>query len=132
MGERGWVKAFVTLTPTVPPRVQALEFESVLPPGPELQSAVDELVKLLNRPSQRGVNRLFVPEPRPADRHTFYDKIRMVAALCGSCRAGQILAGDGNSRVRLLLDGTKACVEADLVWDDVRQKFAQATFRQVS
>lgn len=132
VGEQGWVKAFMTLTPTVPPRVQALEFESVLPPGPALGAAVEELVKLINRPSQRGANRLFVKETLPTDQHTFYDKIRMVAALCGECRAGQILAGDGDSRVRLLLNGAKASVQADLVWDGVQKKFAGATFRQVS
>ena len=93
VGERGWVKAFVTLTPTVPPRVQALELESVLPPGPALGAAVEELVKLINRPSQRGASRLFVKETRPADQHTFYDKIRMVAALCGECRVGRYWRG---------------------------------------
>lgn len=132
VGDQGWVKAFMTLTPTVPPRVQALELESVLPPGPALGAAVEELVKLINRPSQRGANRLFVKESRAADQHTFYDKIRMVAALCGECRAGRILAGDGDSRVRLLLSGAKASVQADLVWDGVQKKFAGATFRQVS
>ena len=132
VGDQGWVKAFMTLTPTVPPRVQALELESVLPPGPALGAAVEELVKLINRPSQRGANRLFVKESRAADQHTFYDKIRMVAALCGECRAGRILAGDGDSRVRLLLNGAKASVQADLVWDGVQKKFAGATFRQVS
>jgi CubicO group peptidase (beta-lactamase class C family) len=132
VGERGRVEAFVTLTPTVPPRVQELTLDSVLPPGPALRAALDELAKLINRPSQRGTNRLFVEEVLPADRHTFYDKIRMVAALCGECRLGDVLAGDGESRLRLRFEGSKASAEAELVWNSKRKRFAAATFRQVS
>lgn len=132
MGEQGWVKAFVTLTPTVPPHVQALELESVLPPGPALGAAVEELVQLINRPTQRGASRLFKAETLPANKHTFYDKVRMVAALCGECRLGLILAGDGESRVRLMLAGTKGGVEADLVWNVELRKFVKAAFRQMS
>ncbi len=131
VGERGWVNAFVTLTPTVPPRVQELGLESVQLPAPALAAAVEELVRLINRPSQRGVSRLFVEQIQPADRHTFYDKIRMVAALCDECKSGHVLAGDGESRVRVMFEGLKAGVEADLVWDGERKKFATATFRQV-
>jgi CubicO group peptidase (beta-lactamase class C family) len=131
LGERGWVNAFVTLTPTVPPRVQELTLESMLPPGPLLQTALGSLVKLINRPSQRSTNRLFIEETVPTDRHTFCDKIRIVAALCGECRLGQILAGNGEDWVRLLIEGAKGGVEADLVWDGGRRRFAEATFRQV-
>ena len=131
VGERGWVNAFVTLTPTVPPRVQELGLDSVLLPGRELGAALEELVKLLNRPSQRRTHQLFIEQTLPPDRHTFYDKIRMTAALCGECRLGAILAGDGKNRVRLLLVGVKASVEADLLWDGERERFTGATFRQV-
>ncbi len=131
-GERGWVKAFVTLTPTVPPRVQELSLESVLPPQPALQQGLDELIKLLNRPSQRATDRLFAQRADLApDQHTFCDKIRIVAASCGSCKLGEILAGDGEGWVRLRIEGTKAAVEAELRLDEERKKFAQGTFRQV-
>jgi CubicO group peptidase (beta-lactamase class C family) len=131
-GEKGWVNAFVTLTPSVPPRVQELKLESVLPPGPALQAALEELVKLLNRPSQRGANRLFAEQAGLApEQHTFYDKVRIVAALCGECRLGHVLAGDRESRVRLVIEGAKARVNAELVWDEERGRFVGATFRQV-
>ncbi len=129
-GDRGWVNAFVTLTPTAPPRVQELTLTSVLPPGPALGAALHELLELLAEPTPYGTNKLFVPQALPAEWHTFYDKIRMVAALCGPCKLGHVLAGDGESRVRLLIDGVKASVEADLVWDKERRRFVEATFRQ--
>ncbi len=33
--ERGWVDVAITLAPTMPPRVQYLRVQGVLPPGPE-------------------------------------------------------------------------------------------------
>jgi hypothetical protein len=131
-GERGWVNTLVTLTPTVPPRVQKLALESVLPPGPALARALEELIKLLNRPSQHGTNRLFTEKAKAApDQHTFFDKIRIVAALCGECKLGRILAGDGEGWIRLLLEGTKGTVEAVLRLGPDKQKFLAGQFRQV-
>ncbi len=132
VGERGSVAADLTLTPTVPPRVQALGFESVLPPGPQLQAALEELVKLLARPTQAGVRKLFASQPGlPADQHSFYDQVRLLAALCGPYTLGAILGGDGQSAVRLRIEGQKATVEATLEFDADARKFVAAQFRQV-
>lgn len=131
-GARGWVRAFLTLAPTTPPRVQELSLESVLPPGPALQGLLEELLRLLNKPSRAATYKLFAGDGglRPED-HTFYDKVRLVSVLCGPCRLGEILAGDGDRWVRLRLEGTKAGVEAELTLDANRRKFAIARFRQV-
>lgn len=130
-GERGTVRAYLTLTPTVPPCVQELGFTSVLPPGPALQAALDELIRLLARPTTRGVRKLFGSQPGlPASQHSFYDQVRLVSVLCGPCTAGEILEGDGERRVRLRLEGPKAAVIAGLEYDPARGRFATATFRQ--
>jgi CubicO group peptidase (beta-lactamase class C family) len=132
VGARGAVTAFLTLTPTAPPRVQELTFASVLPPGPALQAALEELIKLLNRPSQRGANRLFAEQALLSpDQHTFYDKVRIIAALCGRCRLGRVLAGDGERSAKLLLEGPKGAVEAELALDEAGARFVRAEFRQV-
>jgi CubicO group peptidase (beta-lactamase class C family) len=132
-GERGWVNAYLTLTPTVPPRVQELGFESVLPPGPRLQAALAKLVKLTARPTRRGVQALFAPQPHlPADQPSFEDQIRLLAALCGPCTLGDILAGDGQSAVRLRLAGPKAAVVADLGFDEATRRFVRARFQQMT
>jgi CubicO group peptidase (beta-lactamase class C family) len=131
-GERGWVRGFLTLTPNVPPRVQELSFASVLPPGPGLQEKLERLIDLANKPSRRAVERLFARQPGEAsEQHTFYDKIRLVSALCGRCHLGEIVAGDGERTVRLQLEGTKATVEAELTLDADGRKFAAARFWQV-
>jgi hypothetical protein len=131
-GERGWVNAHLTLAPTRPPRVQELGCESVLPPDTRLQAALDELTALLARPTRRGVQKLFAAQPDlPADRHSFYDQMRLLAALCGPCTLGEILAGDGESWVRLRIEGQKAAVIAELCFDADKRKFVRASFRQV-
>lgn len=131
-GERGWVNAYLTLTPTASPRVQELRLESVLPPGPALLEALEQLLVLIARPVRRGVQQLFAAQPRPAaNQHTFYDQVRLLSALCGPCTLGEILAGDGASVVRLHIEGQKARVIADLRFDEGRRKFVGAQFRQV-
>ncbi len=131
-GARGFVRAFLTLAPTTPPRVQELSLQSVLPPSPHLQALLEGLLRLLDKPSRAATYKLFADdaELRPED-HTFYDKVRLVSVLCGPCRLGEILAGDGERWVRLRLEGTKAGVEAELTLDADRRKFAGARFRQV-
>jgi len=131
-GERGWVRAYLTLTPTISPRVQELGLESVLLPGPALQEALEQLLKLINRPARRAVQKLFVSQPQlAADQPTFYDRMHMVSALCGPCTLGEILAGDGANHVRLHLEGQRAGVMADLRFDEGRRKFVAAQFCQV-
>lgn len=131
-GERGFVRAHLTLTPTIPPRVQELGFESVLPPASELEQALEMLLALLARPSQRGVRRLFVAQSGlSAEQHSFYDQVRLLAALCGPCRLGEILTGDGEGSVRLRIEGAKAAVIADLQFDARKRKFVSARYRQV-
>jgi CubicO group peptidase (beta-lactamase class C family) len=140
-GAAGWVNVFLTLTPTVPSRIQELTFESVLPPGAELQARLDDLLKLINRPSQHQADKLFAEAPAwdaaqdtlyPASPHSLYDKVRLAAVLCGACRWGRVLAGDGERWVRLLIEGEKGVVEAELTLDADGRKFVRADFRHVS
>ncbi len=131
-GERGWVEGYLTLAPTVPPRIQDLSLESVLPPGPAVLHVLEELGKVLARPTLRGVQALFAATtPLPSTAHTFYDQVRLVSVLCGPCQLNKVLAGNGESFVRVRIEGEKADVEADLTLDDERKKIAKAVFRQV-
>jgi hypothetical protein len=131
-GERGWVEGHLTLTPTVPPRIQDLSLDSVLPPGPAILHVLEELAKVLARPTLRGAQALFAATtPLPSTAHTFYDQVRLVSVLCGPCRLNKVLAGDGESFVRVRIEGEKADVEADLTLDEERKKIAKAVFRQV-
>ena len=46
--ERGWVDVAITLAPTMPPRVQYLRAQGVLPPGTEAVKAINTIMKLMN------------------------------------------------------------------------------------
>jgi CubicO group peptidase (beta-lactamase class C family) len=131
-GDRGWVEGYLTLTPTVPPQIQELSLNSVLPPGPAILHVLEELGKVLARPTQRGVRALFATQTHlPLTAHSFFDQVRLVSVLCGPCRLNKVLAGDGESFVRVRIEGEKADVEAALTLDEERKKIAKAVFRQV-
>ena len=49
-GERGWCSVWLSLAPILPPRIQALAIESVLPPGPVLSAVVARVMTLDGAP----------------------------------------------------------------------------------
>ena len=73
VGERGWCQVWISMTPTVPPRIQALEIESTLPPSPILQSAADQLATLTGQPTRRALARLCAAE---LDQAALWDQLR--------------------------------------------------------
>ncbi len=46
--ERGWVEAYITLAPTIPPKVQDLKFTFAKPPEAHLRNAIRALIRLIN------------------------------------------------------------------------------------
>ena len=59
--ERGWVDVAITLAPTMPPRVQYLRAQGVLPPGPEAVKAMSTILQLMNSWMEGWRNRLGRP-----------------------------------------------------------------------
>jgi CubicO group peptidase (beta-lactamase class C family) len=104
-GERGWCWLWISLTPTVPPLVQALEIDSVLPPTPLLQRAVESLGALLATPTRRGVDLLFI---RSSDRAEMLRRIRLANLQYGVCRIGEQLTGDGETQASFRLFSAQA------------------------
>jgi len=48
MCERGWIAAYITLAPTIPPKVQELKFTFVKPPETYLRNTIRALIRLIN------------------------------------------------------------------------------------
>ena len=98
--EKGWIGVSLTLAPTSPPRIQDLDFHSVLPPPSALASGGDKLVRLVNRWDDAAAAELF---------DTSVDVGRMRASLAslkeirGVCRIGDVIAGDGVTRASFRL-----------------------------
>ncbi len=102
MCDRGWLNVFITLAPTMPPKVQLISISPVLPPDAEMTKTAETIVKLLSAWDAKVVEAIVAPG---------FDVERMrrqfaAAAAWGSCKVGEPLSGNGtrNSTIRLVCD----------------------------
>jgi CubicO group peptidase (beta-lactamase class C family) len=100
--DRGWLNVFITLAPTLPPKVQQINVTSVLPPDAEMNRAAETIVRLLSTWDSKAVEELVGPG---FDVQKMQRQLKAAAAW-GSCRIGEPLSGNGtrNSAVRLNCD----------------------------
>jgi CubicO group peptidase (beta-lactamase class C family) len=126
-GERGWCQIFITLTPAVPPLIQALEITSTLPPSPALQAVAEALAALTARPTRRELARLCAAT---LDREPLWDQIRLANILCGPCTVGEVTGGDGVTWARVTFTGSKQNTTVTLHVDS-RGKLVEVTLRPV-
>ncbi|MCE7980109.1 MAG: class A beta-lactamase-related serine hydrolase [Caldilinea sp. CFX5] len=103
-GERGWCRFALTMSPTVPPRVQELEMESTLPPSVALQQAAERLVALVAQPTRRALKTLCAAD---VDLTARWDQVRLANILCGSGALGEVTGGDGATWVGFTFLGSK-------------------------
>ncbi len=103
-GERGWCQFFITLSPTVPPRIQDLEIESTLPPSAALLAAATALAALTANPTQSALAALCTAG---VDQAHLWDQVRLANILCGPCTVGEITGGDGTTWASLQFVGSK-------------------------
>jgi len=90
--ERGWVDVAITLAPTMPPRVQYMRVQGVLPPGQGATKAIETIAGLMNAWDGTVADSLVVPG---------FDVARMrrqvsAAAAWGACTIGETIEGDGS------------------------------------
>jgi CubicO group peptidase (beta-lactamase class C family) len=102
MCDRGWLNVFITLAPTMPPKVQQINVTPVMPPDAEMTKIADTIVKLLGAWDAKTLESAVAPG---------LDKERMrrqfaAASAWGSCKVGEPLSGNGtrNSAIRLTCD----------------------------
>jgi len=124
-GKRGWCSVWISLAPTTPPRIQAMEIQSMLPPSPTMQSAAERLAVLTAHPTRRALSRLFLPS---ADHNTLWDRVRLVNVLCGPCVVQEVIAGDGAGQAEFRFVGPKASVVAKLMLAENEAKLVDADF----
>lgn len=96
--ERGWLGVNITLAPTNPPRIQLINVQSTLPPDAEMTKAVESVANVIGNWDAKTVEALAAPGLDLVKLR------RQIAAMSswGTCKAGDILGGDGtrNSTVR--------------------------------
>jgi hypothetical protein len=102
MCDRGWLNVFMTLAPTMPPKVQAIGITPVLPPDAEMTKTAETIAKVIGAWDAKAI------EPIAAPGFDMEKMRRQVAAASawGSCKVGEPLSGNGtrNSAVRLVCD----------------------------
>lgn len=102
MCDRGWLDVFITLAPTMPPKVQLIDINPVMPPNAEMMKVAETILKLFVAWDAGTIKTIAAPG---------LDVERMrrqlsAAAAWGSCRVGEPLSGNGtrNSAIRLVCD----------------------------
>lgn len=125
-GERGWCIVRITLTPTMPPRVQHLSIESVFPPNERMRAALEGVLAVVAAPSKRRVASLFTPKP---DRNTVLIHLRMVNLLYDACTVDAIIGGNGTERTVAQLNSQHGPLEVEIVLDPRTGKVRMAEFR---
>lgn len=102
MCDRGWLNVFITLAPTMPPKVQQINISPVMPPDAEMTKIAGTIIKLLGSWDARTLEAIVAPG---------LDTERMrrqfaAASAWGSCKVGEPLSGNGtrNSSIRLTCD----------------------------
>lgn len=89
--ERGWLDVAITLAPTMPPQVQFMRVESVLPPGEEMTKTVETTLRLMNEWDAKQAASLVAPGLE-------VERMRSQLASAsqwGMCKTPEAVAGDG-------------------------------------
>jgi CubicO group peptidase (beta-lactamase class C family) len=125
-GERGHVDIAITMAPTVPPLVQTLEVESVLPPSGMLAVLASSAADLAGEPRAEALEALLAPG---ADSAAALRGLRVAAALYGPFGNGEPVAGDGERTTTLRLPGARGDVELELELDADSGRLARLVLR---
>jgi CubicO group peptidase (beta-lactamase class C family) len=110
-GERGHVDLAITLAPTVPPLVQTLSVESVLPPSGVLAPLAASAARLASEPDADALGELLASGTDAAEA---LRGLRVAAALYGPFGAAAAVGGDGETSSTLLLPSPRGAVELEL------------------
>ncbi len=111
--ERGWLDVGITLAPTMPARVQQLDVRGVMPPGPELQRVITQVLSLMGTWNDAEASALFAPA---VDRARVARLLQLARLQGGTCTVGDTRVGDG-TRALFELRCDRAPLVADVVLD---------------
>jgi hypothetical protein len=125
-GERGHVELAITLAPTVPPLVQTLSVESVLPPSRRLGELAAAAVRQATAPEAVSLANLLAPT---ANAEEALRALRVAAALYGPFSEPEAVAGDGEAATTLRLPGPRGSVDLELELDASEDRLATLLVR---
>ncbi|MBA3872946.1 MAG: beta-lactamase family protein [Anaerolineae bacterium] len=106
--QRGNIEVVVTLAPTVPPRMQTLQFISAKPLSAGLKLTVNQIVKMTAVWDEEKAKTLFAPTLKRKQIQSQLDAVRV---QYGKLRGGDVLEGDGQTQARVRLMGERGIVD---------------------
>lgn len=122
---RGRIEMFITMTATVPPRVQYLQITAARTPNAALKQAATALTALINQWDTAQARALLSRGMSPA---ALQPQLEAVRVLYGKVKAGRVLESDGKTHVRLRLVGKKGEIDVKLVLSPRTGKIREVTF----
>jgi CubicO group peptidase (beta-lactamase class C family) len=111
--DRGWLNVSFTLAPTMPPKVQSLNVQGVMPPAPQLQAMIDVVLALMSTWDADRARTIVDPK---VDLEQVSRHMQLARLQVGTCRQGETLVGDG-TRALFKLDCDRGTLQADVVLD---------------
>jgi CubicO group peptidase (beta-lactamase class C family) len=128
-GERGHVDLGITMAPTVPPLVQTLEVDSVLPPSGILATLATSAAALASEPRLEALAALLSPGVDAAEELRGF---QVAAALFGPFGEPEPVAGDGHTTSTLRLPSERGAVDLELALDADSGRLARVVLRPAS
>ena len=115
-----------TMAPTVPPLVETLSVESVLPPSGRLGELAAVAVQLASEPDAAALDGLLAPGTDAAEA---LRGLRVAAALYGPFGEPEAVGGTGETATTLRLPGPRGSVDLELELDESGHRLATLTLR---
>jgi hypothetical protein len=123
---RGSVLVRFTLAPTQPPLVQWLSLVETHPLEAAFARSVESLARLADEWDEERASALLVPEAARSLR----PQLAAIRLLYGSCRIGEVLAGDGRTDARVRFDCERGRLDVRVQAVPDTGRIASATFSQ--
>ena len=112
--QRGFVDAFFTLAPTLPPRLQYLAFTQAAALSETMKTKATDVAALFDDPLQDPLARMFATS---LDMAALGRNRAAVRQMYGSCRVGETLAGDGKTSATVRLECDRGPLDVALRLD---------------
>ncbi len=120
--EQGWLDVSVTLAPTQPPRVQFLQVRSILPSDERMAKVVGVVSQLGSAWDNAKAASLVAPD---FDLARLKRQLAILSDQWGTCKAGEVVAGDGSSDSEVKLACDRGSVTAKIVLDSATHRLTR-------
>jgi hypothetical protein len=123
--KHGRIEVFVTLAPTVPPRIQYLHFTGIKPLSRLLKKTISQVINVINSWDKTQSPKLFARNMKPAQLERQFAALRL---QYGTLKPGEVLEGDGQTQAQVRLIGKRGIVDMKLQRDPKTGKVSDLIF----